>query len=140
MEPTYSQTPSSLLRQKRALQICVAVLAAIPLGIGAAGVATGTNYLGAAGPTIDLDSHFRYLSGIFMALGVVFYSCVPNIERRSARFGLAAALVFAGGIGRLVALLAMGAPTWPHLAGLGLELGVVPALALWQRRVARRST
>jgi hypothetical protein len=140
MEPTHSQTPSSLLRQKRALQICVAVLAAIPLGIGAAGVATGTNYLGAAGPTIDLDSHFRYLSGIFMALGVVFYSCVPNIERKSARFGLAAALVFAGGIGRLVALLAMGAPTWPHLSGLGLELGVVPALALWQRRVARRST
>jgi hypothetical protein len=138
MEPTHSQTPSSLLRQKRALQSCVAVLAAIPLGIGAAGVATGTNYLGAEGPTIDLDSHFRYLSGIFMALGVVFYSCVPAIEHKTARFGLAAALVFVGGIGRLVALLAMGAPTWPHLIGLGLELGVVPALAIWQRRVARR--
>jgi len=129
-----------VLRQKRALQICVAVLAAIPLSIGAAGVATGTNYLGAAGPTIDLDSHFRYLSGIFMALGVVFCSCVPNIELKGARFGLAASLVFAGGIGRLVALLAMGAPTWPHLAGLGLELGVVPALALWQRRVAQQVT
>jgi hypothetical protein len=126
-----------LLRQKRALQVCVAVLAAIPLGIGAAGVATGTNYLGATGPTIDLDSHFRYLSGIFMALGMVFYSCVPNIERKSARFGLAASLVFVGGIGRLVALLALGPPTWPHLMGLGLELGVVPALALWQRRLVR---
>lgn len=119
------------------------MLAAIPLGIGAAGIATGTNYptasdMGAAGPTIDLDSHFRYLSGIFMALGVVFYSCVPDIERKGARFGLAASLVFVGGIGRLVGLLAMGPPTWPHLVGLGLELGVVPALALWQRAVARR--
>ncbi len=116
----------------------MAVLAAIPLGVGAAGVATGTSYLGAAGPTIDLDSHFRYLSGIFMALGVVFYSCVPAIERKGARFGLAAALVFAGGLGRLAGLLALGPPTWPHLAGLGLELGAVPALALWQRRVARQ--
>ena len=129
-----------MLREKRALQICVAVLAAIPLGIGAAGVATGTDYLGAAGPTIDLDSHFRYLSGIFMALGVVFFSCVPNIERKGARFRLATALVVVGGIGRLVALFAMGAPSWPHLAGLALEPGVVPALAIWQRRVALRFT
>ncbi len=30
-------------------------------------------------------------------------------------------------------------PAWPHRAALALELGVAPALALWQARVARRA-
>ncbi|WP_404325468.1 DUF4345 family protein [Aerophototrophica crusticola] len=42
-----------------------------------------------------------------------------------------------GGLGRLLSLLFHGAPTLPHLVGLGLELGVVPLLCLWQGRVAR---
>jgi hypothetical protein len=86
----------------------------------------------------DLDSHFRFLSGVFAAIGVGFYSTVPSIERKGRRFRLLCALIFAGGLARLLSLGIAGAPSLGHLAGLVMELGVVPLLALWQARVARR--
>jgi hypothetical protein len=123
--------------EKRALQITVAVLAAIPAGIGAAGIATGTGFLDAGAATTNLDSHFRYLSGIFFALGCVFYACVPAIERKGALFALAAALVVTGGLARLIAFAVNGAPSAGHIAGLCMELIGMPLLVLWQRRVAK---
>jgi len=84
----------------------------------------------------DLDSHFRFLSGVFAAVGVGFYSTVPDIERKGARFRLLAALVIAGGVGRLLSLVVMGSPSAGHLAGLAMELLVVPLLVLWQWRLA----
>ncbi len=125
-------------RGRRLLQATVAVLSAVPIVAGAAGVVLGPALVGAGAPGgADLDSHFRYLSGIFLAAGLAFASTVPAIERRTARFRLLAALVVCGGAGRLLSLAAAGQPTAPHLAGLALELAVVPLLAAWQATVAR---
>ncbi len=77
---------------------------------------------------VDLDSHFRYLSGLFLALGLVFYATIPAIENKTYLFRTLAAMVVAGGLARLL----------PLLAGLILELIVVPLLVLWQARIARR--
>lgn len=85
----------------------------------------------------DLDSHFRYLSGLLLGLGLVFASSVPAIERRTARFRLAALIVVCGGLGRLLAWPLGGAPGPAHVAALVMELAVVPLLVLWQARVAR---
>lgn len=125
---------------KRLLQATVALLGLIPVSVGAAGVLIGPDAVSPsqAWPT-DLDSHFRYLSGIFLALGLTFYATIPAIERRTALFRLAAALVVTGGLARLLSLLTQGPPSTPHLAGLGMELVVVPLLVLWQDRVARRA-
>ncbi len=87
----------------------------------------------------DLDSHFRYLSGIFLAAGIAFASCIPAIERKGARFRLLGCLVVAGGLARLVSALSVGMPSTGHAAGLAMELGVMPLLMLWQARIARRS-
>ncbi len=125
-----------LLGRRRPLQVVVAALCLVPLGAGGAGVLLGPALVGAPGP-VDLDSHFRYLSGIFLGVGLTFLSTVPAIERRTARFRLAAALVVCGGLGRLLSLGVAGAPTGPHLVGLGLELVVVPLLVVWQGAVAR---
>ncbi len=122
---------------RRLLQATVAVLSLVPLSAGAAGVILGPGLLGVQDGGEDLDSHFRYLSGIFLALGLTFCSTVPAIERRTARFRLAAALVVCGGLGRLLSLQATGVPSTPHLVGLLLELVAVPLLALWQALVAR---
>ena len=123
---------------RRLLQLTVATLSLIPITAGAVGVILGPDFVGdAAEGLTDLDSHFRYLSGIFLAVGLVFWSTVPAIERRTARFRLAAALVVCGGLGRLLSLAVAGAPTPPHLAGLAMEVGVVPLLVLWQGRVGR---
>lgn len=86
---------------------------------------------------VDLDSHVRYLSGLFLALGIAFWTTVPGIARKTARFRLLAALVVAGGLARLLSLLVSGVPSAGHLAGLGLELVIVPLLVLWQARIAR---
>ncbi|GEO41599.1 hypothetical protein SAE02_57470 [Skermanella aerolata] len=125
---------------RRSLQAAVAVLSLIPIGAGAAGVLLGPAMVDAAlAVPVDLDSHFRYLSGIFLALGVVFISTVPAIERRSGRFRLAGALVVCGGLARALSMAVHGVPSLPHLAGLGMELGVMPALLIWQWSVASRS-
>jgi hypothetical protein len=112
------------------------MLSLVPIAAGAAGVALGAGFVGGDG-TADLDSHFRYLSGLLLGIGLLFASTVLGIERRTARFRLASSLVVCGGLGRLLSLLATGAPAWPHLAGLTLELVVVPFLAVWQGKVAR---
>ena len=125
---------------KRVLQAVVALACLLPLLVGGAGVLFGPAAFGhPADVPRDLDSHFRYLSGIFLALGVVFISTVPAIERRSGRFRLAGALVVCGGLARALSMAVHGVPSLPHLAGLGMELGVMPALLIWQWSVASRS-
>ena len=123
---------------RRVLQISVGILALVPLSASLAGILYGPTAFTAPGlpfPT-DLDSHFRYLSGIFLAVGFGFLSCIPRIETKGAHFRLLTLLVVTGGLARLLSLLLTGAPSPPHLAGLGLELIVVPLLALWQRRIS----
>jgi hypothetical protein len=111
----------------------------VPLSIGGYSIMHGPHFLGRAAliPT-DLDSHFRYLSGIFFAVGLAFATCIPDIERKGPRFRLLSGLIVCGGLSRVVSLIAVGAPGAGHRFGLAMELCVVPLLALWQWRVAQR--
>jgi hypothetical protein len=93
---------------------------------------------GVGSPPADLDSHFRYLSGLLFAIGLAFASCIPAVERRTARFRLLALLVFIGGLGRALGLASSGVPGTGHVFGLAMELGTVPLLVLWQARIAKR--
>jgi hypothetical protein len=126
---------------KRALQIVVAVLAATPVLVGMEGVLHGPQFLHVTSPwPVDLDSHFRFLSGFFLAIGVAWYSCIPAIEHKTERFRLLAACTFTGGLARLVSLSLAGTPSPGHIAGLCVELLAVPALVWWQARVANKAT
>jgi hypothetical protein len=125
---------------RTALQIVVGVLAATPVLVGIEGILCGPEFLHAAAPwPVDLDSHFRFLSGCFLAIGIAWYSCIPGIETKTERFALLAACTFAGGLARLVSLLGVGVPSWGHVAGLCVELLAVPSLVWWQRRVANKA-
>ena len=129
---------SQSLVERRILQSVVGVLAAIPVLAGAEGVISGPEFLDVSEPwPADLDSHFRFLSGIFLAVGIGWYSCIPAIETHGARFRLLAALTVAGGLARLFSLMLGTIPSGGHLGGLGIELVVVPLLVLWQARIAR---
>lgn len=121
--------------EKRALQIVVAILALIPITAGGWGALAGTGMFGDIAD-ISLDSHFRYVSGLLLAIGFGFWSTIPDIERKTGRVRLLTALVFAGGIARLLGLR-HGLPSAPMLGGLVMELLVTPALCLWQARIAR---
>jgi hypothetical protein len=123
--------------ERRLLQAVLLMLSLSPLGFGAAGMILGPDWLkGGAQASADLDSHFRYLSGIFFGLGLALLTCIPRIEVMTARFRWIAALVVIGGLARLGGLLAHGAPSQGHVIGLGLELVATPLLVLWQARVA----
>ena len=126
--------------ERRLLQTAVALACLVPLGAGAAGVIESAAMLrGVALPLPpDLDSHFRYLSGLLLGIGLAFAACVPRIERCGAAFRLLAFVVAVGGLARLLSLFQLGAPGGGHLFGLAMELGTVPLLALWQWRVERR--
>ena len=125
--------------ERRLLQLVVALACLVPLSVGGTSVLHGPRFLGHP-PLIptDLDSHFRYVSGIFFTVGIAFASCVPRIEATGPRFRLLGALVVAGGCARLVSLASVGVPSTGHLFGLAMELGAVPALMTWQASFARR--
>jgi len=120
------------------LQIAVAIGSLVPIGAGAAGIVLGPAMVDARAVTVAADSHYRYLSGLLLGIGIAFATTVPAIERRTARFRLLTAIVVAGGLGRLLSLVLRGAPDTPMVAALVMELMVTPALALWQSRVAAR--
>ncbi len=124
--------------ERRGLQAIVAIACLVPLTIGGISVMEGPGWLGHP-PVVpsDLDSQFRYVSGIFLGLGLAFVTCIPAIERKGARFRLLGLLVVAGGLARALSWATVGAPSTGHQLGLAMELGVVPLLMLWQARIAR---
>ena len=125
--------------EKRLLQAVMALTLPLPFSAALAGVIGGPNFLGHP-PVIpaDLDSHFRYVSGLFLAMLLLFASCIPNVEQKGARLRVLGAMVILGGTARLWSLASVGMPSAGHLAGLGIELVETPLLLLWQAHLARR--
>ena len=132
--------------ERRSLQVAVAIGSLVPIGAGAAGVLLGPRLMGpgtmgpGAGGSADLESHFRYLSGLLLAIGIGYVSTIPRIEKRGRRFRLLTGIVVVGGAGRLLSALAMWPPTPVMLGALVMELIVTPILAFWQHRIARRES
>lgn len=118
--------------ERRLLQITVAVAGVVPVGGGFLGLIGG---LGGPGGGFA-DSHYRYLSGLLLGVGAAFWATIRDIERRGELFRVLTSIVVVGGLARLGAALATGAPWTAWLAVL-MELGVVPALALWRERIER---
>lgn len=127
------------MTEKRALQIAVLIACLVPFVAGGGGMIGGQATFACHLPFLaDLDSHLRYLSGLLFAIGLGFLSCVPGIERKGERMTLLSGIVLIGGLARLTGVAIHGLPGPGHIFGLVMECGVVPALWLWQRRVAAR--
>jgi hypothetical protein len=131
---------SSSGAERRLLQAAVALAALVPILAGLRGVVLGLDTFGThARLSLTGDSHVRYLSGLILAIGVGFWSAIPRIELRGARFRLLTCLVLIGGLARLYGIIALGGSTRGAIGALVMELGVTPALALWRERVERNS-
>jgi hypothetical protein len=126
------------MNEKRLLQIAIALAALAPVTAGIVGALKGTLMLGVWGDAA-LDSHYRYLSGILLGLGLAFWSCIPDIEKRQERFSLLTLIVVVAGFCRAIGMLAGGPPGLGMTAALAMELIVTPALYLWQMRIAART-
>jgi len=121
--------------ERRALQLAISLGGCVPVYAGALGAWRGAASLHVAAGA-SADSHIRYLSGLLLAIGLMFWGCVPTIERRGRIVRLLATLVVVGGLARLAGWLFVGDPGAMRGA-LVMELGVTPLLCLWQARVAR---
>ncbi|KQP05981.1 hypothetical protein ASF28_17230 [Methylobacterium sp. Leaf99] len=126
------------MRERQALQRVVAAVALVPVVSGLYGVLFG---LGSAGGLVDVsaDSHYRYLSGLHMGIGILFWTCVPGIEAKTGLVRFLTLVVGLGGLARLLGLALTGLPSLTMMAALAVELLVTPLLCLWQARVAGRA-
>jgi Domain of unknown function (DUF4345) len=123
------------MRQRSLLQFSVAVGGMVPVAAGLAGIIFGPDFVGAA-VNGSADSHFRYLSGLLLGIGLGFWSTIPRIEARGDRFRMLTFVVFVGGFARLVSAVAIGFPPAGMLFAFGMELIVTPLLCLWQWRIS----
>jgi Domain of unknown function (DUF4345) len=121
--------------ERRLLQIAIALAACVPVFGGLEGVWKGAQAFG-AWPGAGADSHFRYLSGLLLGVGLSYWGCIPAVERRGALIRALTAIVVVGGLARLAGVFIAGDPGAMRWA-LVMELGVAPALCLWQARVAK---
>lgn len=115
------------------LQIAIAVGATLPIVASAFDVVHGV-----PGANAWDVNHERYLSGLLFAIGLAFWSTIPSIAEKTARFRLLTFVVVTGGLCRLLGVLLGDPPTTPVLIALAMELGVTPVLCFWQGRVSAR--
>lgn len=129
----------SVLRSRRALQVTLGVIAAIPFASGLNAIIGGPASLpGQSGEvSATLDSEYRFVNVIWFAVAPLVWTSLPRVEERTAIVQGLGAAAFAGGLARFLSLRAKGRPHPMMLAALGIELGAVPALMVWQAAVAR---
>ena len=137
MRSTSITPPHFASHERRGLQAAILIAGIVPVSAGLAGVIMGAGMAG--GASLDLDSHVRYLSGLLLGLGLLFWAMVPTIEQHGPIIRALTILVVIGGLARLAGLLFVGTPSEPMVAALAMELVVTPLLCLWQMRVAALS-
>jgi hypothetical protein len=84
-----------------------------------------------------MDSELRFYAPFWGSYGILLVLAALNPVKRSGWVPWLAAVFFAGGIGRLISLIAVG---WPHPAFvvlMAIEL-LLPPLLIWLWRGARK--
>jgi hypothetical protein len=122
--------------ERKLLQIAFALAGLVLVGFGFAGVFFGANFLDLSGNVV-MDSYIRFLKGMLLAIGLVYWSSIPDIERHGERVALVTFILMLGAVPRLMAVIGHGVPTVGIIIGLAGELIAAPLLWLWQRRIAR---
>jgi hypothetical protein len=121
--------------ERKLLQIAVAFAGLVLVGFGLAGVFFGAGFVDLTG-NVEMDSYVRFLKGTLLAIGLIYWSSIPDIERHGERISLLTFILVLGAVPRLMAVIGHGVPTNGILFSLAGELIVAPLLWLWQRHVA----
>ncbi len=124
----------------RIFQTIMAILAIIPLATGLLTLMGLSNpeYKNAGFPMhLVLDSNLRFYGGVWFGLGLVLLWMLPRLHTEGKLFFALSLMIFAGGVGRLIAMAFAGWPPTPFIAFTGLEIIGMPLLVLWQRSLAK---
>ena len=121
------------------LRIVTILIGLVPLFLGVTGILYGAaEHTGGEAVSTALDSQYRYLAGVYIAVGLMILWSAGDIRGRAnfLRFGLLA--WFIGGLARAVSWLTVGEPASWQVSGMIVELVVPVLLLLWQKRVLKR--
>lgn len=122
---------------KRGLQIALVILSVIPFLSGALGIVYGVQrFIPLDAAAAPLDSQYRFLSALYVGVGVLIWRIIPSIEKHGFIVSTLVAAIFMGGVARLYSAHLSGATPPLMVAATALELGS-PLLILWQRAVAK---
>ena len=121
--------------ERRLLQIAVAIAGLIGVVLGLTGVLFGTLHADLSDDVV-LDSYVRFGKGVLLAIGLIYWSSIPQIERHGDRIAMITLILVFGSLSRLLSLAGHGVPTLGILSNLIAGLVFVPLVWLWQRHVA----
>ena len=126
-------------KNRRALQIALGALSAIPLLSGGAGLLLGPRAVPGAPSRVEpsLDSEYRVTNAFFLAAAPVVWASIPKVEQAAAPLRVVAAAGFLGGVGRVLSWRRLGRPHPAFVAATVLELAGMPAMVAWQEQVRR---
>ena len=116
-----------------AFQATCFLIALVPLYFGGMQLAYGAGDVSPA-----LDSQFRYMSGLYVALGIGKLIVAWKAEQASLLFIVLILAAFLGGLGRLISLDAVGMPNPRQNLGMYIELSM-PLLLIWLLALRRQS-
>ena len=120
--------------ERKLLQIAVAVAGFAGVMLGLTGVLFGTLHTDLSGDVV-LDSYVRFGKGVLLAIGLIYWSCIPKVEQRADRISLVTFILVFGTLSRLLSVVGHGVPTLGIVLNLTAGLVLVPLLWLWQRHV-----
>jgi hypothetical protein len=83
----------------------------------------------------SFDSEYRFVHAFWFAAAPAMWSSLPRIEGDPPALRAVMGTVVVGGFARLLSWRQTGRPRPIFVAGIALELVVVPGLWMWKRRV-----
>lgn len=128
----------------KVFKIIIYVLAAICIITGANDFFNGVSGLRSLGANLSesgfsdpvADNVIRFFAGIWIGIGVLFIHMVQDLKRYKPVLLSLMAIVFLGGVGRILSIANLGMPSAPGasnmiIVGLIVEIGMMPVLSWW---------
>ncbi|MEL6486828.1 MAG: DUF4345 domain-containing protein [Pseudomonadota bacterium] len=120
---------------RTAFRIVCLIIALVPLYFS-----TTQLIHGAGGVSPALDSQYRYMSGLYLAIGLGMLVVAWKAEKALSLAVILILAAFLGGVGRFISLNEVGMPNPGQYSGMYIELSM-PLLLVWLwalRRKAKR--
>lgn len=124
--------------ERRLLQISLGIIGLVAITFGLTGVLFGTSLSGVR-LGVTMEGYVRFIKGVLIAVGLIYWSAIPQIEKRSERISTVTFILMFGAAARLMAVIGHGFPTVGLVISLIGELVIVPLIWLWHRHLVRRS-
>ena len=127
--------------QKKFLQLAIIIFGFVPVLAGGYGVINGVNLFDSNTiATSDLNNHVRYLSGLLLGIGILFWSFIPNIETKSTPIQILTLIVFIGGLSRLSGTVIYGEFSPSIAFALTMKLIITPLICAGHWWLFNRNT